>query len=669
MGHAKHIGRVGALAVMLGVGVALGSSPAVAFAEPGAASSDTSQQRDAASPGKRTVGSDNAERRGDRRDHRAEERASSRRDQQRTAKDEDEALEVDTPTRPQSRSAAAPTDASDEPEPPATEPPAASEPSDESEPPPSQEKPEPTAPTPTVGKEQARTTTLTQRRPPKSAPTRERTTLARFASALFGPTAAPGRQAPLQGAAMLAALGAVRDELERNSQRQLANVVAQQSNALAIDDSPNVLVIGVDGVNLSRVLANPAMTNFWNLIDDSTTAPASIVGHTTLSNPSWTAVLTGVWGERTGVFNNVYTPWTYDRFPTVFDLIETQNPAVQTTSIANWNVISAIAGAGDIGADVIVNVDQVPGDTNWLATDDAVGQATVAAIAGADLAVPNFMFSYFVGVDENGHLYGGASDEYREALENFDENLGAILQAIADSGEEWTILMVTDHGHQPQQGLGHGFQSPDETSTFVLANNPLLFTRGAMNLQYDIVDVTPTVLALFGLDTDGDFDGESLLDQGGTVVPEGDDPAEALRDALQDAIDENDYPDIGTQIALGARTIFGAIPYYVDGLTESLTSGLQAIADMEIFLVSLIAKVAIAPVQLLGDVLYVATNIVAQIVARLTGVTGASIFPLLPPPPPETEFTPDAPSDARIGALCGDRSTTLLVCGPAGVAV
>lgn len=197
----------------------------------------------------------------------------------------------------------------------------------------------------------------------------------------------------------------------------------------------------------------------------------------------------------------MFTPWTYDKWPTVFDLIEGQSAAVQTTSIANWNVISAIADAGNGGADVVVNVDQVPGDTDWLLTDDAVGAATVAAINGANLADPNFVFSYFVGVDENGHLYGGASDQYRIALENFDENLGAILTAIDNSDEEWTILMVTDHGHQPQKGFGHGFQSPDETSTFVLARNGGLFTPGAMNLQYEIVDVTPTVLALFGLDT------------------------------------------------------------------------------------------------------------------------------------------------------------------------
>lgn len=685
MSHAKYIGRIGALAVTLGVGAALGAVPGIAYADSGASTSDssaTSQQQDTASDGTRSAGGDNAERRRDRREARTEGRTPAQRAaQQRADAAADEVAEIDAPARRQARSIA-----SEEPElrsapgesagkeataPPPEAPGVSSVPATADEEAGARVASEP--PTETAGTATTTTTlSVPQRRAPKAAPVRERTTLAgavsSFVSALLSPTAAPGRGAPIQAPVMVAAMGAVRDELERNTERRLANEVAAQVNAQAL--SENVLVIGVDGVNLSRVLANAAnMPNFIGLIGDATTAPASIVGHTTISNPSWTAILTGVWGERTGVINNVFTPWTYDKWPTVFDLIEGQNSAVQTTSIANWNVISAIADAGNGGADVVINVSQVADDPNWLLTDDAVGQATVAAVAGANLADPNFLFSYFVGVDENGHMYGGASEEYRIALENFDENLGAILQAINGSGEEWTILMVTDHGHQPQVGFGHGFQSPDETSTFVIARNSPLFTPGAMNLQYEIVDVTPTVLALFGLEAPDGLDGESLMDQGGTVVPVGGDPDEALREALLDTIDKYGYPDIGTQIALGARTVFGAIPYYVDQLTDTATAGLQAIVDMDIFLVSLLAKVAIAPVQLLGDVLYVATNIVAQIVARLTGVTGASIFPLWPPAPPPTEFTPPEPSDARIGAMCGSRSAALLLCSPGSVAV
>ena len=477
------------------------------------------------------------------------------------------------------------------------------------------------------------------------------------------PQPAPEAPAPAVLPVALATLAGAREESERAALRSSA--VAPPVIELLADPSPNVLVIGVDGTNLSRVLADLANTNFFGLIQDGTTAPASIAGHTTISNPSWTSILTGAWGEKTGVINNVFTPWTYDNWPTVFTQLEAFNSAIQTTSIANWNVISAIAGAGANPADEIIDIGQIAGDTDWLLTDDAVGDATELAIMAADPMVPNFVFSYFVGVDENGHMYGGASPQYAAAIRNVDRNLGEILQAVdaweALTGEQWTILVVTDHGHQPQQGFGHGFQSPDETSTFVIAENPNLFAAGAINLKYQIVDVTPTVMTLFGGIPSTDSDGVSLTTLGSSdVFPVNDD--EALRGALQDAIAMYGYPDIGTNIALGVRTIAATVPYIVYGLTESLTAGLQQIVDQEIFLISPLAALAIVPVRLIGNLTYVVTNVVAQIVARLTGVTGASIFPLWPPAPPSIE----SPLDTA--QLCeGDSEAALPACGQIAV--
>lgn len=486
------------------------------------------------------------------------------------------------------------------------------------------------------------------------------------------PRPEPVPAAPMEGSAMLASLAAVRDELERNAIRR--STVATQITALA-DETPNVLVIGVDGTNLSRVLTNPTTTtNFFSLIQNGTTAASTIVGHTTISNPSWSSILTGAWGEKTGVINNIFTPWTYEKWPTVFTQLETLDGSIVTTSIANWNVISGIADSG-LGADTVVNVSQVEGDTNWLLTDDEVGDLTEAAIATASSDAANFMFSYFVGVDENGHLYGGDSPEYAAAVANFDRNLGEILQAVstweAATGEKWTIIMVTDHGHQAQKGLGHGFQSPDETSTFVIASNPELFGQGVINLKYSIVDVTPTVLSLFGFEPAEDADGVPLTELDDADVTPVDNDA-ALRGALLDIIGKYGYPDIGTTLALGARTIFASVPYYVDMLTTGITGSLQTIADAGIFLISPLAQLAIVPVKFVGDLAYVATNFVAQIVARLTGVTGASIFPLWPPAPPTFPESPEELSTPDLVALvCSDGrvSSAVFACGAAAVAV
>ena len=391
----------------------------------------------------------------------------------------------------------------------------------------------------------ASATTLTSAVPVPSTP-KQRPTLVKavsdFVAAVLQPLLSPAKGSPIQMPILSALLSLVRNEFERIFAPRKANVAPQQTVAL-LTDPPNpvtdptqqhVLVIGVDGTNLSRILADDYNQNFFDLMDTSTTAAASIVGHTTISNPSWTAILTGVWGERTGVINNVFTPWTYDKFPTVFNQLETLNPAIGTMAVGDWDVINAIAGAGSVPADKNVFVPQFEGDTNWLETDDAVADKTVDAISGVNGTTPNFLFSYFVGVDENGHMYGGASPQYAAAIRNMDDNLGEILDAVdareAATGEDWTVIVVTDHGHMAQKGFGHGFQSPDETATFVIADGPD-FRDGYINPKYAIVDTTPTVVSLFGGTPLSGSDGVPLTTLGGSDV----DPVD-LKQALEDAI-------------------------------------------------------------------------------------------------------------------------------------
>ncbi len=476
-------------------------------------------------------------------------------------------------------------------------------------------------------------------------------------------------QPPLQAAVAVAALAAVRDELERNTMRRNASPTAV---AAASPESKNVLLIGVDGTNLSKVLSDPANANFFTLIQESTTAPSSIVGHTTISNPSWTSILTGFWGERTGVINNIFTPWTYDNYPTVFNQLEgAHGNGIQTTAIANWDVIAAIAAAGANRADTIHYIGP---ESSWAASDDLVGAVTGATIAAADRDVANFVFSYFVGVDEAGHAYGGGSQEYTDALLNFDRNLGAIMQQVRDweaaNGETWTVILVTDHGHQPQRGLGHGFQSPDETGTFVVVRGEGFGGSGPgnalINLQYEIVDVTPTVVTLFGGTVRPGSDGTSMTELTNSVRPIDND--DALRAALQDIIGKNGYPDIATDVALGVRTIFASIPYFLVDIVDGFVGGLKAVAGQNIFLVSFLAGAAVGPVEFIGDLGYVVTNFAAQIVARITGVTGASIFPLWPPAAPD--FTPYDPDQLiTMVAVCGDPSAAGTAQCPASIAV
>lgn len=77
--------------------------------------------------------------------------------------------------------------------------------------------------------------------------------------------------------------------------------------------------------------------------------------------------------------------------------------------------------------------------------------------------------------------------------------MDAVAARELATGEDWTVIVTTDHGHQQSVGFGHGFQSPNETSSFVifdLAGDSA--NDGKQNLNYSTVDVTPTIVNLFG---------------------------------------------------------------------------------------------------------------------------------------------------------------------------
>ena len=418
--------------------------------------------------------------------------------------------------------------------------------------------------------------------------------------------------------------------LRASSASRTANVTASQVAA-----PTHVLLIGTDGTNMSKILEyayDEPTSGFRILMDEGTTGTTSFVGHTTISGPSWSTILTGAWDDKTGVFNNIFEPAPYNSWPTAINLIEYNEPEVDTAVIANWQYINDIAGAGGYPADVN---DFVPFRNSWEDTDDDVVARTIELIEGTLSTDSAFIFSYQVAVDEAGHAAGGDSPEYTAALINTSENIALIMAAIdawelANPGQQWTVISTTDHGHQPQAGFGHGFQSPDETASWVIFDIEGDDTNdGLQNLGYSNTDITPTILSLFNIAQRSDFDGVPLQDKDAGVVA----PVE-LKQSITDALGMYGYPDIALDVALSVRTIAGAVPYFLNGFVNQATGFLQGIVDQEIFLVSTLAQVAEFAVGFIGGALVDVTQVIAGVVARLTGsgVIPPSDQPLPPNP-------------------------------------
>lgn len=376
-----------------------------------------------------------------------------------------------------------------------------------------------------------------------------------------------------------------------------------------------VLVIGVDGTNMSKIL-DAQTPNFHELMQEGTTGVSSIAGHTTISADSWTTILTGVWDTKHGVTNNGITN-DFTRFPSVYTQIERAKPELKTASIADWNVLEKIARGG-IGADQVVRTPAIAGDDSESQLD---AQTTANVAKSIQNDGPDFLFTHLDQVDHAGHLYGGGSQQYIGALERTDTNVGTIMDAVrareAATGEKWTVLVVTDHGHRPELGVGHGFQSPNETSTFVIARGPG-FTPGQINPAFGIDDITPTALGLLGVPSLPDSDGtdlRSLADHASTPTNR--------KTAISDMVNANHYPDLLTRLRLGIRSVI-SLPAgpLLDGIVDGVNGVRQQLDAVGSSGVPVFSQLASATSWALGAFnqgLTVVTNTVVTVVNRLTG--------------------------------------------------
>ncbi|WP_019930074.1 alkaline phosphatase family protein [Nocardia sp. BMG111209] len=313
----------------------------------------------------------------------------------------------------------------------------------------------------------------------------------------------------------------------------LAAAVAPNAAAVSGDPAPDatrpdpargaaankIAVIGIDGCLYTELLA--AVTpNLRRLAAEGTLSRYSIAPHTTISCPSWSAALTGYWDTRTGICDNDGTcrPEVFATYPTVFHRVKTAAAQRRTASIATWDTISTIARTGEPHADLIVTAGANRYGTYGCEADidTETAAATVAAItAGTDL-----VFTHLDQVDIAGHRLRAANPQaYRDAISRVDVLVGGIVDAVDTRsrahGERWTILVTTDHGHKPEGG--HGGQSAYETASFVIARGPD-FAAGRQYNGYSLIDLTPTVLDLFGLPPVPELDGKSMR-TGGSADP------------------------------------------------------------------------------------------------------------------------------------------------------
>jgi predicted AlkP superfamily pyrophosphatase or phosphodiesterase len=230
----------------------------------------------------------------------------------------------------------------------------------------------------------------------------------------------------------------------------------------------------------------------------------------TISAPGYMSLITGTWANKHNVWDNEQQSPNY-RYWNLFRIVETVAPARKTAIFSSWldNRTVLIGegkpGAGDFRIDHAVDgfendtsaFPHDPADRYILAIDEHVSKEAAAYIAAEG---PDLSWVYLEYTDSVAHE-SGDGEAFDAAVQQADAMVGRIWESVKQRegrGEDWMIVVTTDHGRDAATGKDHGGQSARERTTWIATNNPRVDARFEGGASA-IVDIAPSILQHMGI--------------------------------------------------------------------------------------------------------------------------------------------------------------------------
>lgn len=224
------------------------------------------------------------------------------------------------------------------------------------------------------------------------------------------------------------------------------------------------VLIGVDGLVLDAVLNSTAAPHLSRFMEQGLTAMMTMEVPT-ISGPGWSSILTGASHAEHGVVDNMFHGHTLGRNADLLSRAFFADQSVTTYVAVSW---PPLGDPDSVGPVVSARADQQRTGMHRLIVRDGEvygyrrADAEIARISFLYLnkGAPDASFVYLGEIDEAGHLWGGASAEYRDAISRVDTHVGSLLDAISSRAvlqdEDWLVAITTDHGHLDEGGHGGG---------------------------------------------------------------------------------------------------------------------------------------------------------------------------------------------------------------------
>jgi hypothetical protein len=229
----------------------------------------------------------------------------------------------------------------------------------------------------------------------------------------------------------------------------------------------------------------------------------------TISAPGYNHLLTGTWSDKHNVWDNSIDQPDY-HYWNIFRIAKYSDPELKTAIFSTWLdnrtklVGEGLLQAGNIKLDYAF--DGFEYDTARFPHSDPDFIFKIDELVSTEAARyvlekgPDLSWVYLEFTDDTGHRYGD-SPQMVNAVENTDIQIGRIWNAVkermAKTGEEWMIVVTTDHGRKPQNGKDHGGQSERERTTWIATNIKDLNSHFGQNSG--IVDIMPSILRFMNI--------------------------------------------------------------------------------------------------------------------------------------------------------------------------
>ncbi|MEI8073977.1 MAG: alkaline phosphatase family protein [Bacteroidota bacterium] len=247
----------------------------------------------------------------------------------------------------------------------------------------------------------------------------------------------------------------------------------------------------------------------------------------TISAPGYNNLLTGVWADKHNVFNNDIKAPNY-HYWSIFRYLKNQQPSLKTAVFSSWiDNRTKLVGEGlpeTGGYKVDYAFDGYELDTLRFPHDkkgEYLHQIDLQVVHKADSVIrksaPDLSWIYLEYTDEVGHIYGNGAI-MDQAVNYLDEQMGSIYSAIEyrkkNFGEDWLLVITTDHGRDAKNGMNHGGQSDRERTTWLVTNYPKL-NEYFKQFNPAIVDILPSITSFMQLEmpkeNQEELDGVSMI--------------------------------------------------------------------------------------------------------------------------------------------------------------